>query len=505
MPHQSVLPVGPVYQDYREAHINYVQGNQINYHTIQQQPALTASSTYEASLATLNPVDRTPYYETLSKCFPGSRQWIIDKVYAWLDDYEAPNVFWLSGGEGSGKTTLARTLVSNIKKAGRLGSYFFCERGDSILSNPIVIWRTIAFDLAHRDAEVGRRIARNIRQNKVDPAMADLELHFQMLIEEPLRKHWEEKWKQWVTSPKENEATGRRCPPMGDLSSVSTSQEDLLMRFPVIVIDALDECGPAPSQLAHRQAFLGTIARWAALHPCLKLLITSREQPTIVAPDFRSLCRHIDLHIGFDIQNIDPRIDHDIQYYFERCFSKIAADQEAPLPTQWPGPYVIKWLTCCAGGSYRWADVVIHYLEQGVATLKLDMVIAGSVHGKGTDIDTIKKVITNFPFHKWQSWIASTSVETLLGTSSSPPKEHIVEKHNIPPRKWWRRGSLMHKENDGQRKRSHSSVQVNGNGRRRGTHDSVQEDSLMTGSTSEISELGQKIGASFYDIPLRTC
>ncbi|KZP30129.1 hypothetical protein FIBSPDRAFT_815355 [Athelia psychrophila] len=490
----GILPLASVYQDARYITFNRVEGDQIN--IFNPSPALTASSSREAYIAALNPVDRIPYYQSVPKCFGGSRQWIFDKIHTWLDDYdeETPNVLWLSGGEGAGKSAIASTLVSNLQEAGRLGGYWFSSRDDTLLSDPAAIWRTIASDLAHMHPEVARRIARNIRQHKVEPLRADIELHFKLLVEDPSKKCWEEKWKTYMASPKENEAIGRRCPAMGDHFSVSTSQEDLIMRFPVIVIDALDECGKDPSQSAQRRVFLDTIARWATLRPCLKLLVTSREQPTAVNPSFRDACRHIDLKIGFGLQNIEPNIDRDIQKFFQCCFLKIGNAQQPPLYTPWPGSLVVKWLTCCAGGSFGWADMFVRYLELGIPTLKLDMVVNGSLHGKGEDVEAIKKVIAIIPFLSWKSWIMSTSAENLHASSSIHSKDETIEKRKIFSRKWWHR----QKENNKERK---SEEDAKNTMSRRNSRSSVTNDRKAVTSSSTVGGLAELIASLSMDIP----
>ncbi|KZP30208.1 hypothetical protein FIBSPDRAFT_708234, partial [Athelia psychrophila] len=91
---------------------------------------------------------------------------------------------------GVGKSAIASTLVSNLQEAGRLGGYWFSSRDDNLLSDLVAIWRTIASDLAHMHPEVARRVTRNIRQHKVEPARADMELHFKYLVEEPSTKCW---------------------------------------------------------------------------------------------------------------------------------------------------------------------------------------------------------------------------------------------------------------------------------------------------------------------------
>jgi len=43
----------------------------------------------------------------MSPRMPGTRQWLVDEIYRWLDDQQAPNILWLGGTPGSGKSTIA--------------------------------------------------------------------------------------------------------------------------------------------------------------------------------------------------------------------------------------------------------------------------------------------------------------------------------------------------------------------------------------------------------------
>jgi hypothetical protein len=113
-------------------------------------------------LGSLRPV--TSSY--VQPCMPGARQWMIDKIHDWLSDHQAPNILWLSGSPGAGKSTIASTLVSNLHQAGRLGSSFFCKRDHIALSDPAACWRMIAFDLAQYDPVIAKRRIENIKESR---------------------------------------------------------------------------------------------------------------------------------------------------------------------------------------------------------------------------------------------------------------------------------------------------------------------------------------------------
>ena len=88
----------------------------------------------ESTLSDLKPVDRSGWY--VPPCTARTRQWIVEKISCWLGDEQAPNIFWLSGSPGAGKSAIASTMVSHLAGMGILGSAFFCKRSDATLSNP---------------------------------------------------------------------------------------------------------------------------------------------------------------------------------------------------------------------------------------------------------------------------------------------------------------------------------------------------------------------------------
>ena len=48
------------------------------------------------------------------RCMPGTREDVLTLIKSWLDDLNGPNIFWLSGSPGSGKTTIASTVVADF-------------------------------------------------------------------------------------------------------------------------------------------------------------------------------------------------------------------------------------------------------------------------------------------------------------------------------------------------------------------------------------------------------
>jgi len=338
------------YIDASHSQFNNVGGDQYN---------VVNNQLEETALSTLRPVDRLGYY--VPPCMQGTRQWLVDSIHHWLNNQLAPNILWLSGSPGSGKSTIASTLVSQLGEMGWLGSSFFFKRGDIALSDPAALWRTVAFDVAQKDSFFAEKLIENLKEGRVDPTRADIATHFKYLIEDP-----------FTVSLEKRQATDT-------------------IRSPVVVLDALDECGSDPSQSKQRHIFMDTLIKWSRLHPSFKLVITSRDQN--ITSSFREVCHHIPIATG---NLISHETGLDMQIFFERRFADIAS-QYSSLHS-WPGAPIIQQLTDRAAGMFIWAETVISFLRQGPPHEQLDVILAGAFREEGDVIDQLYEQTLRYSF-----------------------------------------------------------------------------------------------------------
>ncbi|KAF5327850.1 hypothetical protein D9619_004969 [Psilocybe cf. subviscida] len=90
-------------------------------------------------------------------CTPGTRVRILDGIVRWAKNTssDSPNVYWLFGHAGSGKSTIAYTIARRFEFAGDpndtiiLGGDFFCSRHFRQTRESKYIIRTIVHYLAH--------------------------------------------------------------------------------------------------------------------------------------------------------------------------------------------------------------------------------------------------------------------------------------------------------------------------------------------------------------------
>jgi len=94
--------VGAVNTDARNAVINDVGRDQHITYVNQLHES-------KEMLVSLKPVERRGYH--VPPCMQRTRGEIFKEIESWLDDVDAPNVLWLSGSPGAGKSGFIELIV----------------------------------------------------------------------------------------------------------------------------------------------------------------------------------------------------------------------------------------------------------------------------------------------------------------------------------------------------------------------------------------------------------
>lgn len=174
----------------------------------------------------------------------GTRKDILERIDKWTTDLDAPNVLWLIGHPGVGKSAIATNAVAKLRASKRLGSSFFLQRQNAAVMTPHSLWRTVAYDLAKRHPSIRKTLVAKMKTGEIIPTTTDVDTLFLHFIHEPLTKSEDI--------------------PKGEL--------------PVIVIDALDECGGLDGQHSeHRWNLIRTLKSWSSLSGKFKLIVTLRK------------------------------------------------------------------------------------------------------------------------------------------------------------------------------------------------------------------------------------
>ena len=362
---------------FENAHSSDLRNSNLTDIQTQNNYQINNYSTEDRALATLKPALRAEY--DVPRCMEGTRENVLKEIDAWLDDPGAHilavrwmrvlsrlylgttcNIMWISGSPGAGKSAIASTLVSNLSRQRRLGSFYFFKRGDAVLSDPATLWRTVASDLAQYDPGVKDGVLEFLSRPGFRDA--DIVLHFECMIKDTLTKNYD------------------------NLSSTP----------PIFVIDALDECGSDDSQSAQRRILLDTLARWPLLPRSFKLVVTSRNERLPSLFYDQRVCRRIVLETG-DSVNLETY--QDIQIFFEKSFNIIRPG--IGMESTWPGNPAIDRLTQRAAGLFIWAKTAIAFMEEkrGKPADKLKLILAGDLGPRSDNIDTLYRQILKFYFN----------------------------------------------------------------------------------------------------------
>jgi MoxR-like ATPase len=159
----------------------------------------------------------------------GTREDVLKGIHDWTMDFEAPNILWLKGHPGVGKSAIAMGVVEQLSTMRRLGSSFFFQRQNAAVLTPHALWCTVAYDLARRHPTARRIVIAKLEEEELSPENTNVETLFRHFIHEPL---------------------------MGSTGIP-------VARSPVVVIDALDECGglEGPNS-THRRQLIETLRNW---------------------------------------------------------------------------------------------------------------------------------------------------------------------------------------------------------------------------------------------------
>jgi hypothetical protein len=281
-------------------------------------------------------------------CLSGTRTNVLSKVITWFDDRSAPNVLWLCGAPGTGKTTISWSLIAELKRQQRLaGVFFFGQREYT----PFKLWPTVAYQMASFHPAIEAEIHDAIATRTNDTLGSDdVNSTYQKLVSDPL-----------------------------------TAANGLLSdRGPVFLIDGLEKCSRDPEK--SWDALLETLAQWPSSLPrhC-KLIITSRPQSDIThvfgCRDFK----RIDLLTGDDV---DGHTDDDVRTYLYHRFAEMRKHDNS-IPENWPDYDAISKLVEHTRGFLRWAAVAVNGIKEAAGDRKrhLAAIIQGGTTIKFNDFD----------------------------------------------------------------------------------------------------------------------
>ncbi|CAE6474795.1 unnamed protein product [Rhizoctonia solani] len=176
------------------------------------------------------------------ECTPGTRMEVLARMHNHASDPRSGAVFWLNGMAGTGKTTIAFTLCTELDSKRQLAASFFCSRLLPECRNVNLLIPSIAYQLA-RHSQPFKSALFKVLEADPDIPTRSLRIQFEGLIMEPL-----------LTIQRDN-----------------TPSADL-----VVVIDALDECENRESTRMMLDILLANSSDLP-----IKFFVSSRPEPEI--------------------------------------------------------------------------------------------------------------------------------------------------------------------------------------------------------------------------------
>ncbi|KAG8738853.1 hypothetical protein FRC10_006424, partial [Ceratobasidium sp. 414] len=295
----------------------------------------------QAKLRELKPVDLASY-DPARECIAGTRVDIINEIVAWVQRSDAgPSLAWVQGLAGLGKSSIATSVCRQLDEQHALASSFFCKRDNPELREPRRVLTTIIYGLARRWEAYGEAVVAVLRE---DPDLHSKHIQplYDALVAKPL---------QGLTEAKQPTGT------------------------PVVVVDALDECGDNTT----RKQLLACLRGMSQLVPSLKVIVTSRPDVDIQEFFSRSSAGRF---TEYNVLNYDALGDIRI---FVR--DKLA---DMSRVDNWPQDAVER-LAQRSSGLFIWAHTACKFIMGGYDRRKrFEQVLAGTrLRDSSSDLDVL--------------------------------------------------------------------------------------------------------------------
>lgn len=250
-----------------------------------------------------------------------------------MDDPEKSNVLWLSGLAGTGKSTIARTIIEHAVGHNVLGASFFFSRDNVELRDGSLLFPTLAHQFAMLHPVIRGALAETLRE-EADSAYSTLNKQLEKLIVGPLRAF--------------------------DKSGHTV----------VVILDALDECESRKDAAQILQLLLSNAFN---VPHNLRILVTSRPENHIESI-FSTLRNHdkVVLH-DVDITVVQADIHLFLRHELNSAFDKYQ------LPR--PDDKDVDLLSKSAGKLFIYAATVLRFIDDddvGNPTDQLRIVLSSS-------------------------------------------------------------------------------------------------------------------------------
>jgi len=259
-------------------------------------------------------------------CMEGTRLDILQEIETAIKKIDGHNVIWIKGSPGVGKSALAASITTRLQDQNRHVIWFRFDRTQSTTITTEALCRVVSSGLARQYPS----LRQNLAQGNRELSSSNIDRLFEALVEKPL----------------------------------SALDHDSLEQRPVIVVDALDECGGLRHDSSGRDDFEGllrTIERWALVGHLrkFKLIITSWPEDRITRTFPDSISIHLNIPSGNDVEP-GSSTSNDIHAFLKKRL------EDTNMGDAWINE-ALDYLVPGAAGIFIWAKTAADFLQENTA------------------------------------------------------------------------------------------------------------------------------------------
>ncbi|KLO07808.1 hypothetical protein SCHPADRAFT_632288 [Schizopora paradoxa] len=254
-------------------------------------------------------------------CYGETCNAILEEIKAWADKDGQPQMMWISGLAGTGKSTVAKTIATWAAAKGILGGNYFFSRDMMELRKSSHVIPTIAYHLSAHDDSLTKHISKALVESNGHVLNQEITEQLRKLIEEPLR--------------------------LANDPSISRKRT-------VLIIDGIDECdNPKDVEtIIHCLSRLLSSPDLANTH--IRILLVSRPEKHIR----EALLVHNQLMIRYSVEDFVQTSD--IEVYIHNKMSTI-------VWRNWPSEDDFNALVKSCGKLFIYASTAIGFIGDGRA------------------------------------------------------------------------------------------------------------------------------------------